>query len=1594
MIKKIRSNVHVYNIVIASLLLLALFISTFAYWKNKEADINIPTYSFNATEDEFTYFACIPNLTSSTGYSYYDIKNIPSDLVDNIVGLAVVRFEALTKTAYIPSYPKVVINGIKYNYNEKQELPVIHILNSLQLDQVKIENGFENIETLVIPSTVTFIQNGAFSSSSNLKEVSILGSDDSGYLKYNTNEFNNVTPKWQNQSRKKDLFSISNQIDFKYLQFKDSLEYDNKNKTYYTYLVPKLNIDSISINDVIYNLDESLQANTKYKIEINNNNQISVSKYSYQLIIDNITTYNLTLNEMVEYEEYYIKNNIFNIIEIDNYPLIEVKEIISNGDSTKEKIDSKFNLIYLNANYTEDNHNYEIKYSPSYLYQSTHYYSESNGKLNDIDTITQLSVEKAYFLNTVTEKERTIYGEEQLTINVEDNNYLSLYVKGIYDDGTVYLNPSNNSEYIKMNLTNGIYSYQFKKSLAPEGKNSNPTQFIFYQGKYQVNMFPSYVSTYEDELTLQNHLENDSTTTRLILDLSNTNNQFFNDDHSTTENSNATFKWYLVYWKDQNDTILQYTKPIFYADSNSKLILVDVPNDADRFKFARIPCNSKIEDCLKNNWSGVTNQIEKDITFDMLGTNNTIKLRDFYNDNSGKFTFDLEINQDIKLLNQNRNYLIVKNYGEVGKTKFISLDENLAYNQKTISGANFSYEFFKLKDQNSRVIQSISLPKGSIFSTKLFNIFTNEYEVNTLGLNQDSSNFTTNTSINYFKKVDNEILVEDDCTLEIYLSVNYDSNGNITDWKYYFNIISNTLEEFNRSIIVDNNNEIEQINRLDDIIEKIDAYTYTYLEQSQDPILLTRNYSNKEFEEYYYQDFELLNGNYVVSTYYDKNVNLGGNNQFIGTINEDSSMGVFAINNQNLITFTPNNLASYEEKNYGIFDEYGNLLNTLSYNQVESRKNNYQTFVSSIPYALNEYKQIFIYEIDKNGNIIDENKVLYESNITNLDSSLANQVVNSEINFELYLDQINNHNAFVNYEENSSDLYYFGKYYNLNDLYIYNLQKEIISFSNNNTQYKLDFDIIDGYYYNQLVINSDNSIKLPQQGYYDLIVKKQNNYYYLGYKYLGENLSYQEPYYLEIYQNEVLIERIKMNNTSNQRNLFADFHISTISTLKIFNSSNTLIKTIELTNQEIKTNDNILYRLYYYNGGYKLSALKELGLNFNFDQDSPNLTLSDNIYPTNKDPFYNLLNSSYSDNYYIKSDEINQQMSKYKNLYSCYIYVKNFDQKFELYQNNNLLNNSFVISYPGSYLITYDGTNINISKVESPNIYYVYLDGKIISSLIVNNECSNYYEYVVNEYIVLNEEVNLNNNSLQIVDENMQVITDIETFTLNDKESTTLSKGVYQLYFSIDSSRRENNNYIVFTYLKFETKDKATINYHLNDESIISTIVDTTRLNQLIGYSSLSNYSPVGQTFDGWAISINGLKQYEDKDIISMLNKDQIIDLYPIFKDVEHQLIKLSDFSFDSYNDIIFTLSNLVDETIIDISYEYTLPEGFNGNDYITIENNVITIKPTLNELIGYQEGGQSFIIKIQKGNDKNSIINVEIKIDYPNYQLVNEDTI
>ena len=134
---------------------------SFSIWSGNKQSVPVVSEDFNASEDDFTFYAAIENIANDGGYDYYPLDSVPEDLSSLIKGLAVVRYEAFNKTAYIPSYPEVTILGKKYNVDGAHNYPVIHILKGYYSTSDYLgNNGLarnDSIETLIIPSTVNYI---------------------------------------------------------------------------------------------------------------------------------------------------------------------------------------------------------------------------------------------------------------------------------------------------------------------------------------------------------------------------------------------------------------------------------------------------------------------------------------------------------------------------------------------------------------------------------------------------------------------------------------------------------------------------------------------------------------------------------------------------------------------------------------------------------------------------------------------------------------------------------------------------------------------------------------------------------------------------------------------------------------------------------------------------------------------------------------------------------------------------------------------------------------------------------------------------------------------------------------------------------------------------------------------------------------------------------------------------------------------------------------------------------------------------------------------------------------------------------------------
>ena len=1688
----------VLGIVMSSLIMVTLGVSTFAYWQKDSVEVSIPTYEFNATEEEFTYYACIPNVVSTTGYDYYDLESIPTDLVDRVTALATVRFEALTKTAYIPSYPKVNIGGTRYNY-ETDDLPVIHVLNSLSNDEAIINNGFSHIETLIIPETVTYIQPGSFVNSENLKEVTILGtSETSGYLSVSDDEFNDasVYKEWADRV----VEPSNNKIvttNLRFAQFGDSFEYDNKLNKYYTFVVPS---SYIGEGELMTN-SPSLSANTKYKL-IYDGTTLEAIPYTYEISYGTGSG-ELILNPNVNYEE-YILDTTMNVVRLNSYPVVKVLEYVNN--SINEATSASFDLNLLNASYSSDNTVFDIKYSPSYVYESIHYHTDAEDLVEN-QTRTQISAEKAYFLNQVISKDETIQGENFLEITVPDNSYLGLYVKAghsSYGDGVYYIDPTDPEKsniFIEMEKVNSKYRYEFRGTNAPVN-NVVPDTFVFYAGKYSVISVPPYALDFANEQEIQEQLKTETyNTKRVYLQLyrenengDNINEEMIRFDKNPTETD--VYEWYVVYWyNDNNGKEVQHYFRVYYADYHSTVLIADIPEIAEKFKFVRIDSKEiTIDKALKDNWVNMENYCAEDLYFSPEG-HNLYQFNEWWKESYAnqfsvlKPTGSMPENHEFSL--RNKNYLILSNYGANGVTKYIPLDENLGYSSKDVDkddgNTEFKLEFTKYENYLDRYIQLISLPKGTQIEARVFNVSasTSKYFANTLSYPSSAEKLTANNkddvainSSEIFSNVGGKITILKDCTIEVYLKVDYSETEQATPTSYswHFNVKTTGIREFSREVIVDELNVVTPV--VTPTSRKVGEMTYPYLQSTNNIVKLERNYANTDYEEYRYLSDEVLSGEYVVAPYFEADMKFGGNsgNIYYGTLNPTSCSGELDVTTENMVMFTPNGESAYQDRYFAAFDDYGKFLTFLSFNRTQTINEGYQVLSAVIPQALFDFQNVKIYEVDSEGNILDNNAILnskthlstllLEYNNSHFDDN--SQYIefdhDNDLLFDYYIRQMgatdeNDDNYYTNNigftsgvkedpnDPNSDTLYYFN-----------NVKIDLAEGTGSSNRYQittktnkkpaqqifnnldpLDEQIIDGYYYNGLCTDGQGSdhrsirfLSDPKagdlekgnakfkDGYYDFVLRKRGTKLYFGYKYLGDKPIAYTNYYLYVYQNKELIDVIKMDSMSNGNHYFVDYTYEGTIQVEVYNEQK--VRLYHDDEVSYTSTRETISRFYFgvttpISGSDNLVEVQmgKIGLNFNMGQhptDDSDIRYTETIYNSQLDHYQVKVQAVEATEIYYAKDSNGVAivpLKKHQNYYSAYITNAEFNKVVKIYLNDTDTTKQIVLPQPGKYEVSFNPTTgiVSCYKVQEADKYYLSIDGERVAELEVNPNTINYYEYIIENHIVLENDLVLVTdnehptvNVVEILDVYGNVVENIEKVTYDNLTSTSVvtivKKGAYNLTYSIDSSRREEDQYHVFTYIKFTPIDSSTIIYNYqvtgaaNEDytKISKTVVrDVNWKFDILDLETIGTfYTPVGTYFAGWSTSPTGEVEYFIDQQYGT-NAEELV-LYPVFKDrsEKHKVIWIKEPDFDSSGLAIFTLSNLDTTIITDVTYagydEYV-------DKYVSIDttegNRIVTVDQSLFEEIGYVNGGVKLVCHLQSEIDgKTSTCTV--KVNYPNY--------
>ncbi|MBE6132015.1 MAG: hypothetical protein E7180_01300 [Erysipelotrichaceae bacterium] len=1875
MARQNKTNIML-SAVMATLVMGSLVFSSYAYWSKNKAELNIPTTEFNATEEEFTFFACVPNIASSTGYDYYDLEQVPTDLVDDINGLAVVRYEALTKTAFIPEYPEVVIEGELYNDNSKKELPVIHILNSLSSDDITIQNGFTKVVNLIIPSTITYIEPGSFNGATSLSEISILGDENSGDISFSETNFTRVESlgqlRYQNDSRKTKV-SLSDTSSYFRMQFENgALQYDNKKQVYSTYVIPNTTINSISLTKTVNSEETTIDAsvnmvaNVKYRIDYSKTNDtISVYEYEYKLLANEVET-PLVLNTDVRHEEYVI-DNTFGIININTLDDIYVNEYVNESLNDT----NSFRLKYLDADYSSNNCNYQVKFAPSLVFESTHYYTSNSGELLNVNTQTQIGVEKAYFLNQVTNQIEEVNNQEKQIITIEDDDYLSLYVVASNSNGDKYIDPNTESEYIQMYPTDDEtgYTFTFLKTLAPD--NLLPTSYVFYKGKYNIVSLPEYISSSQSEeelyqevdyidgeqvyyfdlnganlhsadhpssgeenpdykwylaywpssgtmttkplefvsddsdlirftipdgttkfkfvrvpyetdiasaltgnwedVTNQNYYDVNVTTDlinrdnnymsfhswnedkfyisfanvnienntrRIYLD---TNNAGFLGEHHTTNQSTGKledplYRWYLIYWKKVNGVEKQYEMPIFYLDDNATSLVIDIPLDAEKFKFARINYGDDIKTCLANNWNGVINQNNSDITLSSLSSNNVIYFTEWDEWNAKMFKVAFkEADMDSSVNPQDKNYFIIDNYGATGNTSYLVLNENLGYNLRnaTNTSKDYAYEFTKLEALHNGIIDKVSLTKGSEISSKIYNPFTNTYDT----LSFSASNVSVNSELDindYLSFSNGKVIVEEDIVIKFYLKTNYDKTSKLLkSYTLYIDITEDAIDDIERTIVRDSENTYDLEYTQENIVLSGEYPLLT----SNSVVMLTRNYANDDFEEYYVYDENGFDGSYIVSQYSDtgRKYGFGQLNEYFGVYRNDSPLGEYDVSNQTIVKFTPNEGNSYKESYLGAYDEFGNLLTILDYSENQSLLGGYNVYLGSIPVSGKDYSYIDVKELgeehtitssttvyvdfsnteisgddtgetpdfqwyviywanendertiepiyyiknqgtvikfelpneanrfkivriptehntskelvlDNQGNVdwdgyyltndwnyitnqierdiypaelsnfncirftyweedVGNYKGRFRFDLTNYNTSSLSDLVteadvsdSSSLQYEYYYSMLNNNNGFIKESIDGSDTYYtFDKAFvvQTSAYQILKANGTTVSFKNNSSP--LDFSIIDGYTYTGLSFDGSNGVTFPGTGYYDLRMLVRNGSYYLGYKYQGTRLTLRD----ETFTIKTIVDGVEtssqlMNQTNNLNNYFQDINLtSSNTTIQILDESMVMVDTFvidEAGYYRVYASD--VGNLYWTDPHYSYIKLNYINITYDLVNNGALLFETTNQYIERARPYNDYLTSSIETIYQIESESIPaENMLLHEGIYRAYIDIGTIDEEVFVYLNEEEIA-SITIPYPGSYLVEFNGSTINATRIQKASTFTIVLNGEEVAELIVKEDTKAYFEYTLEEYIVIENEIDLaNTDTILVVDSSGYTVSQIDSITYDEDPETegntkitTIPVGVYQLTYSIDSSRRANSTYQVFTYIKLVPKQSSTVTFHYTleetmEETTVTQLIGTYYGTTLRTYEELGGYVEGGKAFIGWATSSSGAVVYQDGEKVT-----RTLDLYPVFRESVHDTIFVTDLIFDSTTDIKFTLSDLNDYHIE--SVVYSLDDGSHGtmySRYISIdgETNIVTLKATICELIGYVEGGQEFYVTLSNGIQEYT---VSVYIPYPKY--------
>ncbi len=140
----------IFSIFIIAILCVVLAISnSFALWNSDSVESVISNFLTNPVEKYLYYYVVVSDDENVNGFSYYELNDLPLELKNEILGVAVRYYDGYMKEIEIPS---VVTMNI---FDEEIDILVIQVLATSFIDR--------DIEKIILPETISYIEDGALS---------------------------------------------------------------------------------------------------------------------------------------------------------------------------------------------------------------------------------------------------------------------------------------------------------------------------------------------------------------------------------------------------------------------------------------------------------------------------------------------------------------------------------------------------------------------------------------------------------------------------------------------------------------------------------------------------------------------------------------------------------------------------------------------------------------------------------------------------------------------------------------------------------------------------------------------------------------------------------------------------------------------------------------------------------------------------------------------------------------------------------------------------------------------------------------------------------------------------------------------------------------------------------------------------------------------------------------------------------------------------------------------------------------------------------------------------------------------------------------